>query len=505
MKKHRFFPLMIIVFLLPAFAAEGPDSSAPAGSFEAALQSHLTYVKNEVAKLCDPETGMPVEIPHFDLIYETAGNITASDHPETDLAIAYSLLGRASDVGTKVPNMRLPLRFPRAHHIDPETGFEWYYFGTTLDVRDPEGNEGRVAILLSMQKQRIIGLTTQKAYGLSDNECMMFVNLVTATIDLPGTRKTIRRTENFQLPALGGSGGFSSKGEAFYMICGTDSLTGTRHVLPLTAVVRDGDNLNLELTFIPPEGMKPRHAFFKQGMPNLALKGRGYTYDPSPGIYYSWPQLRIDLEKDKHLVIDGTAYHIHGGGAWMDHQLMMQSLKNPKNEQHPIPFIEDPLPFNGWSWQFFNLDNGHAFTGASFQKGEFDPSPTIVYGYYIKPTKNGKRWEAVYLWGDMHMKDFKAFPVITDDPASPTVMLPNRWDYDNIQTVKGLLFAGTATPWFFDGSFNGQNRQIIGENPVDYRDSLHADIRGTGFCESVGFEPVESYTERAVTYLKRNR
>ncbi len=493
----------MVSFLLSCAANEAKAPVQP-GSFEAALQAHLTDVKNEVAGLSDPGTGKPLEIPHFDLIYETAGHIAASDHPETDLAIAYSLLGRASDAGSKVPKLHRPLLFPGAHHIDPETGFEWYYFGTYLEVTDPDGKEGRVAVLLSMQKQRLIGLATQKAYGLSDRDCMMFVNLVTATVDLPGTQKIIRRRENFQLPALGGRGGFSSRGEAFYMACGPDSLIGTRDVLPLTAVVRDGDNLSFELTFIPPDGMNPKHAFFKQGMPNLALSGRGYTYDPSPGIYYSWPQLRVDTENDRHLVIDGVAYQVRGGGAWLDHQLMMQSLKNPKNAQHPLPFVEDPLPFNGWSWQYFNLENGTAFTGASFQKGEFNPNPTIVYGYYIKPSGNGKRWRSSYLWGGMHLKDFKSFPVITDDPASPRVMLPNRWDYEELQDIRGKLFTGTAAPWFTDGSFNGQCRQIISENPVDYRDSLNTAVRGTGFCESVGFEKVEAYTERALAWLKRN-
>ncbi|MBN2780363.1 MAG: hypothetical protein JXR21_00175 [Candidatus Marinimicrobia bacterium] len=504
MKNRNHLIFLLLVFLVSCGRKEAV-SVPRTGSFEDALHSHLIRVKNEVEKIRDPKTGEPVAIPHFDLILKTAGALGKSTDPEEDVAIAYSLLGRAGDVDCKVPDLKKPLRFPEAHPIDPKTGFEWYYFGTYMNVADPEGTQGRIAVLLSMQKQRIIGLTTQQEYGLSDEDCLMFINLVTATVDIPGQEKIIRRNGNVQLPAMGGMGGFSDKGEDFYMACGPDSLIGSRDVLPLKAIVNDGEHLNIDITFIAPEGMEPRHAFFKQGIPNLRLKGTGYTNDPSPGIYYSWPQLRVDAKTNNRLIVDGIAYQIIDGGAWMDHQLMMQSLRNPKNDPHPLPFVEDPMPVNGWSWQFFNLENGHAFTGAAFQKGEFDPDPTIVYGYYLEPTKNGKRWKSTYMWGKLHLRDFKDFPVIIGDAASPTVKLPNRWEYEAIEDIKEKLFYGVAIPWFSDGSFNGQSRQIIGENPVDYRDSINADIKGTGFCESVGFEEVSAYIGRAVDRLKRER
>ncbi|MCK4813876.1 MAG: hypothetical protein KAT14_08060, partial [Candidatus Marinimicrobia bacterium] len=242
MNKQYHFWFLIIIFLFSACAeSELISPTVSNGSFEEALKSHLLYVKNEVSQIIDPETGRPVSIPHLDLIYKTAGNITSSEDPETDLAIAYSLLGRAGDVDCKVPNPKTPLRFPRDHHINPDTGFEWYYLGIYLNVIDPEGVKGRIGIVLSIQKQRVIGLTTQKQYGLSDENCMMFVNLVTATVDLPEDHKIIRRNKNFQLPALGGSGGYSSKGEAFYMACGPDTISGSMNVLPLTTHVQDGE------------------------------------------------------------------------------------------------------------------------------------------------------------------------------------------------------------------------------------------------------------------------
>lgn len=502
MKKHHFLYLCVAAVLLITCAKNEFVQPLKTGSFGDALQSHLSLVKNKVAEITDPVTGDPVDIPHFDLIYKTAGNIMSYKDPETALAIAYSLLGRASDVDCKYPDHKKALRFPGDHHIDSEMGFEWYYFGTYLNVKDQHGNIGRIGLLLSMQKQRVIGLTTQQEYGMTDNNCMMFVNLVTATIKMNNNKKIIRRSANYQLPALGGAGGFSEPGEDFFMSCGSDALKGGRDVLPLTATVKDGNNLDFEMTFIPPEGMKEKHAFFKQGMPNLRLKGTGYTYDPSPGIYYSWPHLKVDTSKEKHLIVDGISYTILNGEGWMDHQLMMQSLKNMKNETHPIPFIEDYEPYHGWSWFFFNLENGHSFTGASFQNGKYDPDPTIVYGYHIWPNKNMKRWESTYIWGTMHLKDMQDFPVMVDDPASPQVLLPTTWGFEDIQNIHGDLFNGTASPWLKDGSFNGQTRQLIAENPVDYLDVSGKDLKGSGFCESVGFEHVNTFTERAVEYLK---
>ena len=131
----------------------------------------------------------------------------------------------------------------------------------------------------------------------------------------------------------------------------------------------------------------------------------------------------INVEKSNSITVSGTTYTITDGGGWMDHQLMMQSLKNAKDEVHPVPFVEDYEPYHGWSWFYFNVDNEHSFTGASFQNGTFDPNPTIVYGYHIWPSKNRNRWESTYIWGKMHLKNIQDFPVIVDDPSTALVLL----------------------------------------------------------------------------------
>ena len=57
----------------------------------------------------------------------------------------------------------------------------------------PMGRKAASVCLLSMQKQRVIGLSTQQRLGWTDEASMLFVNLATATVDFPGRKALIRR------------------------------------------------------------------------------------------------------------------------------------------------------------------------------------------------------------------------------------------------------------------------------------------------------------------------
>lgn len=466
------------------------------------LQSHLMFIKNEVASIYDSSSGQQLNIPDFDQIYHAASQVESVADPAKRIASIYTLLGRAADVDCKVPNPANALTFPADHHMNADYGFEWYYLGIHLDAISPQGDTGRIGIVLSMQKQRIIGLTTQLEYELSDMECMLLINLATATIDFPDGKKIIRRGDNLQLPALGGSGGFSSPGDDFYFNCGSDMLSGGLHVLPLKTEVRDGQNLNFSLNFIPPDEIETESAYFLQGIPNPAtLSGTGFTDNPTPGIYYSWPQLQVDMSLNNTITIDNQTYTIIHGSGWMDHQLMMTSLKNAGDATHPVPFVEEPTPYNGWSWQFFNLQNGSSITGASFQLGDIKTNIPLTYGYFVYPDTAHAKWNSLFIVGEMMLKEMQYHPAIIGDENSPLVSIPSLWEYPIIQSV-GLTLSGVATPWFDDGTFNGQSYQIISENPVDYFDTSGEHFNGLGFCESIGFERVDSYRKRLLEYLK---
>jgi hypothetical protein len=180
---------------------------------------------------------------------------------------------------------------------------------------------------------------------------------------------------------------------------------------------------------------------------------------------------------------------------------MMTSLENPGGAVSPIPFAEDPEPYDGWSWTFCNLDNGDAFTAASFQKGEMNTEPVIPYGYYLRADEAAGRWNSSYLAGAMSLERFKSFPVKVGQPGStPTLSLPTRWGYGFVDVVTGEVIEQAAIPWFDDGTFNNQSRQVIAENMADFTSAIGGP-GGVGICESVGFEEAASYRQRALQYL----
>lgn len=505
----RFLLFLMILPILPLLIVGCGNEKAsstvePPGPLGWAVQSHLLLAKDAVAAIVNRTTGEPTSIPDFDLLFEAAARIDTSQTPAKVVATILALLGRASDFDCEVPDANYSLQFPNDHHLHPTMGFEWYYASFYLDATDPNGAQGRIAVIVSMQKQRVIGLSTQQQLGWSDNDSMLFVNLVTATVDFPEHKSITRRSENLQWPAAGGSALYSAPGELLYFECGSDSLSGTENVLPLAVSIQDGENISFSLTLRPPDGFAPENAFFLQGLPDSQfVEGTGLTSYPVPGIYYSWPQVVVDTSMPSAITIGGIPYTINSGKGWIDHQVMMQSLKNPGDAVSPIPFTDDPAPINGWCWQFFNLDNADAFTGASFQHWFLSTNPIFAYGYYVSPNTVLGTWDSIFIAGEMFLEDFRAFPVIVDDPSSSTVLFPNSWRYANVQSILGDPLEGTATPWFTDGTFNGQALQVISENPVDYKDTSGNHPDGVGFCESVGFERTDSYRMRALDFLNR--
>jgi hypothetical protein len=248
--------------------------------------------------------------------------------------------------------------------------------------------------------------------------------------------------------------------------------------------------------------MARQDAFFLQG----GLPAAGVTPVPSPGIYYSWPQLGVTGS----IRVDGKTYKVTGGSGWLDHQLMAHSLQNADNAPTPIPFIDDPVPINGWSWQYFNMNNGDAFTLASFQKGELNRLPPVYYGYYLTRDPEGAKWIPSHLVGVMALEDFQTFPVNAGggppSQGSGTVSLPTAWTYLLATVGAGAVPLGLVAQtkkWSGDGTFNNANGALASELPVDLYD-LSVGVPGgvgVGFGESIGFEPAAQYRARALAYL----
>lgn len=467
-----------------------------------AVQNNLNLLKATVAAITDPITGQPVQIPDFDTLYNAAGKLGTTAIPTDYMAAILHLLGRGSDFDCDVPTT---LTLPADHHIHPTMGLEWYYVCMQLEVTDPNGNKGRIGVLNSMEKQRVIGKTAQTQAGWTDTQCMMFSSLATATLDIPSGSSIIRRNRNVQWPSVGGSINYSQPGSAFLFQCGSDSMSGSANVLPLQVVVNDGTNMSFSLTLKCKDKMAVENAFFLQGMPVATMEGgTGITSNPTPGIYYSWPQLLVDTSKSNTITVDGVQYTIESGSAWIDHQLMMQSLENFGSVVSPVPYVDDPAPFNGWCWQFFNLSDGSAFTGAAFQNWYLSANPSFTYGYFVKYNTTSNTWSSYFAdSGTVGLGNFQNLPVpVCPIPMGGTINIPATRTFVNIENpFFQHPLNGTATAWCKDGRFNGQDWCVVSEAPADYVSNNNDGITGWGFLEAVGFEPVASMRTRLLNLL----
>jgi hypothetical protein len=466
-----------------------------------AVQDYLKIVKAVVNSVNVPLGTSPVEIPNFADLEEAAGKLDTTRTPEKFMWIIQALLGRASSVGMDAPTPDYKLSFPDDHRIHTEMGLEWYWVGCHLNVTDQNGNKGRVSILSCFQKIRSVGHATQVKQRWTDEETTVGTNICTVTVDMPKDKGLYRRNPNDQWPLKGGNLKFSGKGEDFFLKCGPDSLFGSVDVLPLNLIVDDGDNIQINITFTNNTFVNTKSSFFLQGNPVIGGNGgTGITPYPTPGIYYSWPQVLVSGT----VTVGGNTYTIDSGTGWIDHQLMMQSLSNPDQKIHPIPFIEDPKPYNGWVWQFFNLeDKGQAFAGAGFILGDMIDNPKMDYGYFLQPDGKGG-WTAIFINGSLLLTDTQEFPAICNNPKDSTmVKIPIKRSYSNIENIfLGDPLSGNAAPWYSDGTFNNPNGSLCGESPADYVDNSGHYSNGLGYLETVGFQKVDEFRAYALGFLQ---
>jgi predicted secreted hydrolase len=471
-----------------------------------ALANYLQQVRRRVGEIWTAPSQTPPaldQIPDFDQLLAAAAKIDGAS-PETAAyiaSVAVTLLGRATDVDSENPPLTTPV-FPADHALHLSMGAEWYWVGAHLQVvnADDPGDTGRIAVLYSIQRRRAVGKTVQELAGWDDTQAQLASAVGTVTVETVAGKSYHRRLPNIQWPAAGGDAKFSAAKKPLLFRCGRDSISGSKDVLPLRMVMDDGKML-VDLT-LDNKSMAPKDAFFLQG----GMPAPGVTPVPTPGIYYSWPQLEVTGS----ILVDGKTYKVTGGSGWLDHQLMAHSLQNAENAPAPMPFINDPTPLDGWSWQYFNLNSGDAFTLASFQKGNLNLLPPVGYGYYLTRDPTGKKWIPSYLVGVMALEDFQPFSVNAGggppSQGSGTVSLPTAWTYLLGTTSAGparLGLVAQTKKWSDDGTFNNSNGGLARELPVDLYD-LSVGVPssfGTGFGESIGFEPVAQYHARALTYL----
>lgn len=478
-----------------------------------AIQEHLENIKSKVAEIKN-EKGISIEVPNYNEIYAAAGKLDTTANPTQFMNLIQSLLGKASNIGSEtIPfNKTKPdysLNFPEDHRIHGSMGSEWYWLACHLDVTDQNNKKGKLSVLDTMQKNRSMGTAIQAKYNWTEEQVCVTCNIATVTVKMEANDETsyYRRNLNEQWPLKGGISSFSSVGEPFSFNVGADSLTGTKNVLPLKLVVNDGDNMQIDLTFNNSEDLNVQTSFFRQGDPiDFGNGGTGITPIPTPGIYYSWPQVIVTGK----VTVAGNTYTVNSGIGWIDHQMMMPSILDadgkPNHKLFEKTITNDP--YNGWIWQYYNLENKTSFTGAGFIQGEMPSNNQVkmVYGYYLK-INNKKGWDATFIMGDLEMEDPQEFPSICNNPESEPVTIPIKRNYKGLANLFNLSLLehpinGQALPWFNDGTFNNPDGSICAEFPVDFI-SANPDHHpnGVGYLESVGFEKVAQHRAYALSIL----
>lgn len=477
-----------------------------------AVQEHLEKVKKTVANIKDTD-GNAIQIPNYEDLYTAAVNLDKVDNPTEIMYVINSLLGRANNVGSETilfenNTPEYQLKFPQDHGMHGKMGDEWYWLACHLNVTDENNKIAKLSILNCMRKNRSVGTAIQAANGWTDQQASITTNIATVTVKMEDHGETdyYRRSKNVQWGLKGGVSSFSDVNEPFAFNVGTDSLTGTNDVLPLRLVVDDGANMKIDVTFTNSYDFNVESSFFKQGIP-VAKEGTGFTPLPTPGIYYSWPQLLVTGT----ITVGGHTYKVDSGIGWIDHQLLMPSILDSNGEPDKTLFQKTATnyPYNGWIWQYFNLENGNSFTGSGFIQGEIPSNNKVkmVYGYFLQPNSS-KGWDATYIEGDLTLEDSTSFPSICNDPHSTPVILPVKRGFKGLKNIFDipLLFhpiGGQALPWFRDGTFNNPDGSFCAEFPVDFiSDNPSHHPNGVGYLESVGFEKVNNYNEYALGVLK---
>ncbi len=353
-----------------------------------------------------------------------------------------------------------------------------------------------------IQKNRLVGNSTQAEAGWTDDDCCIFASKAIAVLEASdGHSRTVRRNRNLQWALKGGCVSYSRPGEDFRIVCGRDALHGSPDVLPLRATLDDPGNLTLDLTINCLDGITPAKAFFFRGD-----EGSGLTGIPTPGIEYSWPHVTVSGS----LTIEGTTYEVESGSGWIDHQVLMASLQ-PSSGVPPeamLPFLSDPRPFIGWCWMFFNLENNTAFTcialnifGLSLQLAVPPGS-----GFYLEMENGG--WKSTLLDGKegvMGISNFELLPTITTwpGPDRPSVLIPSGWGLAKVTNSNWpSAIGGVVTAWSREATFNAEDWSVLSEMPADFVDPSGGFAKGAGFCEAIGYENVLSYQERAVAFLR---
>jgi predicted secreted hydrolase len=413
-----------------------------------------------------PVTDRPAAI-FPDLLAAAKGLTNARpDRAAGVMAVMRQLLDTAANYGIDAP--AAPPVFPADHAMHLNWGVEWYYLIANLQAKTGE----RIGVFIDFARDRAVSLDVQQQGYWTDEDAQVGFTMATVVVASRNGSSIARRRTNAHWPIKEpGSLAFSKPGAPFQYRCSPDVISSpSEEVLPLTWRVNDAPNMNINLTVS--SALSPDNAFFRQGKDGL-------TTGVFPGMYYSWPQLRVEGT----VTTGGKTYEVTGTG-WVDHQSITKRLANPSHDL-----------FQGWSWCAFNFSDGRAFTAAGLQiKNVIEPTIALEAGFVVEP--DGGNWRATPI--ALGVVDLEAFT-----PMLHNVRMPTAWTWKTFEADRTTpKIQVRAASWNQRCDFEPANMVVISEAPVEVRALKDGAVLGSGYCESMSYEAPADYQARALAYLR---
>jgi predicted secreted hydrolase len=411
-----------------------------------------------------PELAPPADV--FKVLRDA---VSREDFTPQDATVVGACLGSARAWLSELVHGPRELVFPTDHGVHFDVAAGWYFLVSNLTIEGGDG--GRIAVVSIPMRMTAAPPPVRDRLGWSPLDAQVMESQLRLTIETPaGPPVNVRRTYDVRSGVLGG---LELDASPFLVEIGPDALRGAdTSPFPMTATYEDeASDLSVQLVHTATEPL------FLQGTDGYVPASGGAGY-----LYYSVAQLRTTGT----IVYQGESYAV-SGPSWFDHQWGAGAAE-PR---------EAPQETTGWVWFAFNLDNGTAITLSGGHGPPPVPDEIPVTGKLVAAGSG----EAADITGTLTLTDRVTSPYTGSDGW------PAGWQFQiDLEGTPWLEI--TAVPWATDqfGMFSSLVEYWEGGVDVTVQDlRVPATVQGVGFCESVGFEPTESYGARALAYLAQGR
>jgi predicted secreted hydrolase len=403
--------------------------------------------------------------------------VAASSPSPADVEVAYSLLVIWSSTGLTIPSPippAPPLSFPADHSLHFNIPIEWYYFTFSLTLEDYV----RLSVVFIIFRKAIAAPGTAPP-GTTDMDRQIFSTSFAVTIESSGPPIIVDHYAYPPTTYASVEGGVEYTSDPFHLAVGGNSITGTANIFPFSMFLEGpGDPVSGRPSIEINVECDSTYPLFLQGKNGWI----GGADEPSY-YYYSWANQRTNGT----VVINGLPLRIISGITWMDHQW----------GGFPTPLLPVAPPWTGWTWFESQFPGGRVITISCPQGAIVDGKlPAIVpgIGLYVEEGSSTTMFDV-----ELTVSEYTKSPdtdayypsawKFTSTPQSPIELtVTATTDFKQQALWMAVLdeYAEAAVTVKATGRFNG--------NPID--------MKGVGYCESVGFEDPAEFKTRNVTWLR---